>query len=171
MKLRELLPLLRGWEYKPKDIDEPVTVSKGQEKSIQEFRDKIGWVLFSTGALSNPDGEIVIRYDIHEVDIRPKGLYELGLTVPNAFGTWCSKYETGPPPLYSGVFMPADPLGFEKYLHILLRAPKDADMIAYNYAHLVVVVEVTDLPEFIKSLHEVYGTDRPPKIKKLLKKK
>lgn len=166
MKLRELLPLLRGWEYRPKDIDQPITIPKGEEHSIQEFKAKMGWIFFVTGAISDPDGEMVMRYDILENDIRPKGLYELGLTVPNANGIWCTRYEIGPPPVYGGAFTPVDPLGFNKYCHLLIRAPEDVDLILYNYAHLV--VEVTDLNEFLKSLREVYGTD---KIEKLLKEK
>ena len=160
MTLLSFLPVLAGWFYSPTDIDVTFSVEAGKERLIEESA-RAGWFVSGSAAFSNPDAELVIEYyDAYgrklSIDMRPKALYEFGLTSPNATGVFCPKYIDGPPPVYVVVYLPVNPLPFKRRYRLLVRAPAGASVTVYNYSHLLALI--ADEEAFIKSLQRVLGT-------------
>jgi hypothetical protein len=154
VKIREVLPLLRGWYYEPKDIDEAFTIKAGQAKSLFREADKIGWLLGCTIALDNKDAHMEIEYDNQVLDFTPYDLYTLGIVYPNPSGFWCTRYDPELK-LYGMMWTAEDLLGFNKTIELRVRAPEDADVTVYLYAHLLAIVLNKD--EFIEDLRKLQG--------------
>ncbi|GAI89581.1 unnamed protein product, partial [marine sediment metagenome] len=105
-------------------------------------------------------------YDKVPADIRVDGLYNMGLTAPNPIGAFVSRYDTVAG-RYAVLYSPVKPIGFREDCTVYIKAPSDRDLTIYSYSDLLVVI--TNLDEFIESLHEIAGVEKP-KLPELFKR-
>jgi len=153
-----LLPLLEGWYYIAKDVDETITIDPSEEKEMGKATGN-GWFISAMVSLNHPDAKFVLEYyDAYKTKrtatITPKSLHTLGLTAPNATGIFCPKFDTTES-IYVVVYLPATPIPFKKEYRLSIKAPSDSPVVIYNYTHLFVLIQ--DEGAFIKSLRRAIG--------------
>ena len=141
----KIMPLLDGWQWEPKDIDEITKMDPKKVVAIEKFT-KPGWVWSATASFSNDEAEIMITYDGElKMTISPKGVYGMGLDSPNPFGIFCPRYSEGPPPVYSIAYLPVNPMPFRREVVIAVRNPTESEVLMYNYAHVILIIDKTKL--------------------------
>jgi len=156
MNVLSLLPLLKGWNYFPVDVDIPVSIPRGTVKTVQEVRGP-AWIVAITAVVNNPDAEFVIEqehpYGMFRFTARFRAFADAGLIAPTAVGFYSSRYdeEAG---VYAVNYPPATPLGSSNLTRIKINAV-DRDTVLLNYASQT--VKVQDPEAFKASLREVLG--------------
>jgi len=98
MDLFKLLPLLEGWSYVPKWIEQPTTITtQSTYQELVRFKGKKGWLLFVMAMFNNPTGELYIHIrdatnQPLDLDVSPVVLNALGVNAPNPLGMYCPIY-------------------------------------------------------------------------------
>ena len=154
-----LLPLLRGWGWRVKDIDSPIVVQAGQDYVIDEISEVNGWIWIASGEVDYPYCQLLVTYHDargrkNTVDMRPYGPYHAGMMFPSAFGLTAGVYDQDEE-RYVVNLMPVNPIPYKGYLRVSLKAPPTSNVTLLAYHHAV--IEIVDEEEFKKSLREVLG--------------
>lgn len=159
MDIISLLPLLRGWEYRPVEYEPPappIEVSPGNRlELIEEEIDVSGWFLSGGLMVDNPDATVTIFTDIWSVDASPYGLYDYGLTIQPKLGAWCPRYDTAND-IYTMQFtLPWMP--YNNRRHVFFSNPVVTHTGALNttvklYSYTFAIIQITDIEVFQRSL-------------------
>ncbi|MEM4976242.1 MAG: hypothetical protein QXT64_02840 [Desulfurococcaceae archaeon] len=159
--MRELLPLLDGWEWDILFVDTPVMVTKGERKEL--YRKTVrGWVY---GAIVVCDsGELVGRIMVDKVrafEDSAKLLDIAGLTYSGVCQFMQLTRYSPTDKVYTVMYSPPEPFPCKGELLFEVSLPAGATV---NYsviaAHGAVIASVTDYNAFVDSLRRVLGTAR-----------
>jgi len=149
--LTDLLPLLRGWHYEVKDIDNVPTYTVKEE--ILRVTDKVGWVVWCSAVINNKNAEIKVFVDGYcRADMTPAQLFAAGVTIPNSAGYWFGTYNDIAS-VYTVFFTPIYPYPFKESVIISLVPPAGGNVTVISYGHVLVIID--DIDEFKKSLKEL----------------
>jgi len=141
--LIRMLPLLKGWVYEGK-VEGNITINAGGKWTAFD-KYKKGWVWTAFASLSSNLAIVNLVYDDYvTVSASPYSLYYYGLTAPASNGMFCPKYSAGPPPLYTVVSFPVDPIPFNKHVVVTISNPTALPVVMYSYAHLLIIIEDED---------------------------
>jgi len=158
MDLISMLPVLKGWRYSHMGIEHSFSISARRERVMTEA-ERSGWVISAMCTLNNPDAKfVVLTFDPYrgyaESTMGARDLYSAGLMVPNATGTWCSRYDDTAK-VYVVVYTPATSLPFGVKYKLSIRAPPTEPVTVLGYFH--VLIEIFDMDIFLRSLREALG--------------
>jgi len=162
--LLNLLPLLEGWKYTPKEVG-PTSIDPGKSLKIH-IGLKPGWLITATGVFSGHSeakyATLKARVDAYSFDATPIGLYIAGSVNPIVMGLWSAKYDTTNN-IYTIAFTPAYPLPISREIVVELLAPAlntdtGTPITTPTDIHgACALIEIIDLDAFKKSVKEVLG--------------
>jgi hypothetical protein len=92
-----LLPLLRGWTYRTKDIDTPLVIQPDEKKEIF-LVEGLGWVQYALVSVNNPYAVFIIELKFQyeqrqELNTTAYSLMVNGAITPHPQGLWLSRYD------------------------------------------------------------------------------
>ena len=161
-----LLPLLRGWIYRPVE-EGPFPLSYGEEKEIVK-ENRPGFLLVASakfwGSKDAKYCSIVIEIEAettYRVEFTPYGLYEFGLVSWLPFGAYLARYDDANN-VYCVVAAPNPPLPAPTRFRVAVKAPtnpiQEKDTSKKIMAHAVGVgIAIHDKKAFVESLLKLLG--------------
>jgi len=161
-----LLPLLKGWEYKFRDYTR--AVNRGQSLEVDRISTK-GWVIQAIILTNDCYGGMRFKFqgadlDLHEFALHPNSFITLGAIAQDPSG-WAQLYYQPNPFSSAGIFIAGLTGGWEGFampfvpttiLEIYLDTSSTQSQATVR--GVVTTVEITKPESFIRSLRSVIGS-------------
>lgn len=161
----EYLPMLKGWAYRPVDVDDSFTLQQNEKKLIGEIKSpayRSGW--FHSGLVYFSDPNDTVQIELYDgygnkrtSTASPYGLYAVGYTAPNNAGLWVPKYDAINS-VYSMGLSPSAPLAFKDRMALYLVGSSISSSTCYGYSYLLITIE--DEALFRESYRQLITGDR-----------
>jgi hypothetical protein len=153
-----LLPLLRGWSYRTKDIDIPSIINAGEKEEIFSVTGS-GWIQYALVSVDNPLAvfSIVFQYAHkrrQELNTTAYSLKENGVTAPHPQGLWVSRYDDTAK-IYTIMCAPTiyPPYNDQAACYIYSPPPLSTTFLGCS----IVSIFIEDIDEFKKSFTELFA--------------
>ena len=165
LNIFNLLPLMKGWEYRTHIVED--TIAKGQ--TVEKLRlDELGWLMELAVVTYDAYGGVIVQAQGADLQPRTLQVYPASLEAGGAIASdpagWVPRYLTNDPSSTAGLFFTDFTPGFAGFgmpyvptIVISLRLwPNSTQSSAYIGA-LALVVAITKKEAFIRSLRRILG--------------
>jgi hypothetical protein len=147
-----VLPFLKGWQF---SSSKQKNVKVEKKQSLVDVKEK-GYLTWAICSTNDADAELAFEADgkpLTESILTAKDLATLGLTSPNPFGFFCSRFDVIFD-VFVVAFMPAEPWPYAESLKVTLRATeKKPILVVHNFEHKS--IKITDEALFRQGLKDL----------------